>query len=62
VECNEGDLKTVRIPIENKNNGSFVTASIEVCPACDEEYNKISDMLIDAKIAIFSKYCLPKGE
>ena len=62
VECKAEDLTTVYIPKENRNNGSFVSEHIEACLACAAEYNKISDMLIDLKIAVFGKYYPLKGE
>ena len=56
IECNEKDLKEVRIPKENTGYGSFATKSIEVCSTCKTEYDRIIDMFVDLRITAFSKF------
>lgn len=55
-------LTSVRIPIENLNNGSFRSCTIEVCPICEREHEHLEDMLIDFKIMVFEKFFKVKGE
>lgn len=61
IECNEKDLKEIRIPKENTGYGTLATKPIEVCSTCKTEYDKITDMFVDMRIAIFSKFFPMKG-
>ena len=59
VECER--TSTIRIPIKNQGNGSYIVEDADVCPTCEKMHNAINDMLIDLKIVMFSKFLGSKG-
>ena len=54
VECDK--LNSVRVTVKNLGNGSNLTETMEVCPACEKEHKRLEDMLIDFKITVYSKF------
>lgn len=60
LECKS--LSSIRVPTVNNGNGSYSTKTIEVCPICEKEHRQFEDMLIDFKIAAYSKFFKLKGD
>ena len=51
VECES--LTVIKIPYENRGNGSFSTKEIEVCEKCNKIHESLIETLTDIRFSLY---------